>query len=574
MGMMPVGKPESSARSTGSVAGSLDISGTDFYRFCAALMMGGSLLGLLGVALPHPSSFQVPQLLILNAASIASAVFVWFAAPRVPLALAPYMTAIGSMAVTLSVIFSRDATSAYALLYIFPGVYAFYFLSRRDATLNIAFAALNYALAIWYLSTVSSSPTTAGSVGHHFVITVGMLVVVGAMVLYLRNRVEWLMGRMFAAARTDLSTGLLNGRGLLEALNGELDRARMGGSRVAMLTVQFTGVRDLGRRFGQQAVDDALAEAGSLLDDSTRRMDSVARTGPTEFSLVIPETDESTAFLLAEQILARTRRTLREREMPLAAGIGVASFPKHASSAEGLAQAAAAAAEAAQVLGADRAVIFSEELQDVLGGDPSRGLTERRTHLSTVLSLAEVLDLRDARTAAHSLSVSHYCEMLGRELGLSEQRIQRLRLAGLVHDIGKVGIPDQILDKPSPLSPAEWDQVRRHPEMAARILGARELTDIREWVLARHEQPDGHGYPRGLSGDSIPLESRILAVAESFDAMTSERPYRPARTPQEAIEELGRYSGSQFDGAVVDAMVRALEGEGKTLRLGGGEGEA
>jgi HD-GYP domain-containing protein (c-di-GMP phosphodiesterase class II) len=95
--------------------------------------------------------------------------------------------------------------------------------------------------------------------------------------------------------------------------------------------------------------------------------------------------------------------------------------------------------------------------------------------------------------------------------------------------------------------------------MAARILAARELTDIREWVLARHEQPDGHGYPRGISGDEIPLESRILAVAESYDAMTSERPYRPAKSPSEAIAEMGRYSGSQFDGAVVDALVRSLD---------------
>ena len=101
-------------------------------------------------------------------------------------------------------------------------------------------------------------------------------------------------------------------------------------------------------------------------------------------------------------------------------------------------------------------------------------------------------------------------------------------------------------------------QVRQHPELAARILGARELTDIREWVLARHEQPDGHGYPRGISGDAIPLEARILAVAESYDAMTSERPYRPAMSSEDAIAELGRYAGSQFDGAVVDAMVRVL----------------
>ena len=175
-----------------------------------------------------------------------------------------------------------------------------------------------------------------------------------------------------------------------------------------------------------------------------------------------------------------------------------------------------------------------------------------------MLSLAEVLELRDQRNASHSMAVATLAEMIATHMGLPERRVHRLRLAGMLHDIGKVGIPDSILDKPGPLSPAEWDQVRRHPEMAARILAANDLSDIREWILARHEQPDGHGYPRGLSGDEIPLESRILAVAEAFDAMTSTRPYRGAKDRDDAIAELGRYAGIQFDGAVVDALVEVL----------------
>lgn len=556
-------RPSSAVAAATAGATPADALNTDvtlMVRVQAAFLFCGAVVGVLGVILPHPDSFMTRELVALNAVAWITAATSWVLAPRVSPAALRWMPAAGTVLITVSVIFSRDPTSAYALLYLFPCVYVYYFLTRLDAAFHIAFAALNYIVAIVVINNLTDAPAVpGGSVVHHLVITVGSLVVVGAMLVYLRRRVERLMTEIIESARTDLSTGLLNSRGLSERLGLELERARMGAHRVGLLTLQVGGIMDVRSRRGERAADSVIREIGQLLDDSTRRIDSVARTGATEFSVALPETDESTAFLLAEQILARFRRAYREWELPLSSSIGIAAFPKHAASAEALTQSADAACEAAKALGGDRAVVYSVELEDIVAGDPSRSLTERRTHLSTVLNLAEVLDLRDARTAAHSLAVARYCELIGREMGLPEQRVQRLRLAGMVHDIGKVGIADAILEKPGPLSPAEWDQVRRHPEMAARILGARELTDIREWVLTRHEQLDGHGYPRGLSGDAIPLEARILAVAESYDAITSERPYRPARTREEAIAELGRYSGSQFDGAVVDALVRVLE---------------
>ncbi len=528
-------------------------------RAQALFMAAGSLVGILGVILPHPDTFLVPQLLALNSASILLAGAYWALAPRIPESVVRVTPAIGTLAVSAAVVFSRDPTSAYALLYLFPGIYAYYFLRPRDAFWHILFAIFNYAAVIPLVGAMSSAEVSGGSLVHHFVITIGNLIVVGVMLVFLRGRVEGLMREIVESARTDLLTKLLNARGLEEVIAAELERARMGAHRVTLLIVSIGGFRELRARLGQERADNQMRAIAQLLDESTRRIDAVARTGPAEFSVLLPETDESTGFLLAEQLLARFRRSYREKELPLATSVGVATFPKHAATVEGLTQAAGAANEAARVLGSDRAVVYSVELEDVLITDPSRQLTERRTHLSTVLSLAEVLDLRDARTAAHSLAVSRYCELIGRDLGLPEARVERLRLAGMLHDIGKIGIPEAILEKPGPLSPSEWDQVRRHPELAARILGASELTDIREWILAQHEQPDGHGYPRGLSGDSIPLESRIIAVAQAYDAMTNDRPYRAARTQAEAIAELGRYAGSQFDGAVVDSLVRVLE---------------
>jgi diguanylate cyclase (GGDEF)-like protein len=570
MGIVPIGGAGERRDGQGETpAASLHTDTVLMVRVQAAFLFCGAVVGILGVVLPHPDSFLTRELLMLNGVSWITAFGAWALAPRLRLGAIRWMPAAGTLLVTASVILSRDPTSAYALLYLFPCVYVYYFLTRTDAILHITFAAINYVAAILIVERMPAAPAVAsGSIFHHLVITVGSLIVVGAMLIFLRRRVEGLMDEIVASARTDLGTGLLNTRGLAEVMEGEIERARMGAHRVGLLTLRVGGVADVRTKRGGWSAEQMISEIGALLDDSTRRIDTVARTGEADFSVALPETDESTAFLLAEQLLARFRRAYRGWEAPLSSSIGIASFPKHGASSEALAHAAAAATDAAKALGGDRVVVYSTELEEVLGGDPSLGLAERRTHLSTVLSLAEVLDLRDDRTAAHSLAVARFCELIATELGLPQQRIQRLRLAGLVHDIGKVGIADSILEKPGPLSPSEWDQVRRHPSMAARILGARELTDIREWVLTRHEQPDGHGYPSGLSGDQIPLEARILAVAESFDAMTSERPYRPAYSREAAIAELGRYSGSQFDGAVVEALVRALDSTGAEALAG------
>jgi diguanylate cyclase (GGDEF)-like protein len=527
----------------------------------------GMGLGLLGVLLPHPDSFNVPALLAVQAATGLFALSYLVFAERMPMWTVRLAPAAGIIQVTLGVIFSGDPVGAYATFYLWPCLYAFYFLPRLDATLSILFLGVCYGSAIFFMDRDGSAASlTAGDLTHQFVVTFGSLAIAGLMITALRSRANGLWTRLSAAARTDMLTGYLNEQGLTEVFATELERARPNGQRVGILSVRVGGIGVLSRKQGHAAGDEALKQVARLLDESTRRIDVVGRIGAAEFAVVLPETDEHTGFLLAEQILARLRRTYRERASEIRASVGVAAFPKHGVSAEELLAAADAAATVGDTLGSDRAVVYSPDVEGAISAETGTPPKEGRAHLTTVLSLAEVLDLRDARNANHSMAVARYCELIGRELGLDDHRVNRLRLAGMLHDIGKVGLADSILDKPGPLSPSEWDQVRRHPEMAARILGAKELTDIREWVLARHEQPDGHGYPRGLSGDDIPLESRILAVAESYDAMTSDRPYRPAKDRDAAIAEMGRYSGSQFDGAVVDALVRVLNATEASVR--------
>jgi HD-GYP domain-containing protein (c-di-GMP phosphodiesterase class II) len=161
--------------------------------------------------------------------------------------------------------------------------------------------------------------------------------------------------------------------------------------------------------------------------------------------------------------------------------------------------------------------------------------------------------------------VSRYSRSIADALGLDERRAERVRLAGTLHDIGKIAIPDAILRKQGPLDDIEWREMRRHPELGARMLGGAGLQDVREWVLAHHERPDGRGYPRGLHGDRIPLEAAILAVADAYEAMTADRPYRGSIGEPAARAELRRHAGTQFDARVVDAFLAWLIGSDEQL---------
>jgi putative nucleotidyltransferase with HDIG domain len=274
--------------------------------------------------------------------------------------------------------------------------------------------------------------------------------------------------------------------------------------------------------------------------------------------------------MLAERLRNAVRDAFIAQPVNLTVSFGVASFPGHGETAEPLLRAADQALYAAKALGRDRSVIQSPEIAGTLsGGDGPQPVTDG--HLSTVIALAETLDVRDAGTAKHSQTVGRLAELTARELGLPLETVERVRLAGILHDVGKVGVPDSVLKKPGPLSDDEWVLMRKHPEIAARILEGADMDDIREWVLAHQERPDGEGYPRGLRGDEIPVEARILAVADAYEAMISERVYRPALTQEAAQLELLQCSGSQFDPVVVRAFLKLLTVDG--AEESGGEAE-
>ena len=175
-----------------------------------------------------------------------------------------------------------------------------------------------------------------------------------------------------------------------------------------------------------------------------------------------------------------------------------------------------------------------------------------------LLELIRVLEERYRDLAFHGRSVSGYAAMTARELGLGAEQAERISLAGELHDVGKVGVDEVILRKPSKLSEDEWTQIERHPQIGADLLVGANLDDVALWVLAHHERPDGKGYPHGSAAKQIPVEAKILAVADAYDAMRSDRVYKEGMGHEAAAEEIFGQAGAQFDAEVAEAFLQAL----------------
>ena len=526
-------------------------------RIEALLLVGAGALGALGVALPHPAGFDELGMLLVQGVAAAAGVTLYLGARRAPSWLIRMNPALSVLATSLAIYFSGEVTSAYAWFYLWPAVYAFYFFTRLEALFTVVFSALNYAVVIAILGGFDASGSGAFQ---HLVLTVGTLALVGGSLVALRERVTALITQIAEAARTDPLTGLRSRRGLREDLEGELERARAGHRSVSLIVADLDHFKRINDRFGQQVGDRVLRRIAALIEEVKRSLDTSARTGGEEFALLMPEMDKHAAYLVAERLRSRVREMFSGENASLTISIGVTGHPEDGGAADELLRMADEALYAAKTLGRDRSVLYSRDVTSIIGdADESRRGVRSQAHLATMLSLAEALDLRDSGTARHSQTVGRLCELVARELGLPKENVERVRLAGIVHDIGKIGTPDAILRKPGPLDEEERLQIQRHPEVGARLLGAGELHDIRSWVLAHHERPDGTGYPAGVGADEIPLEAAILAVGDAFEAMTADRVYRPGVNEEAAREELRRCTGTQFDRRVVEALESVLD---------------
>jgi HD-GYP domain-containing protein (c-di-GMP phosphodiesterase class II) len=293
-----------------------------------------------------------------------------------------------------------------------------------------------------------------------------------------------------------------------------------------------------------------------------RTSDVAARYGGDEFTVILPETGMEEALAIAVRARAALAAlTVWEPGVGLRldASIGVACAPLHATTREGLIAAADQAAYAAKQMGKGR-VARPEEAILQLASDPSVLARQlENANMATVEALAAAVDAKDPYTRGHAQRVSSYAAAAAHALGLPTADIARIRLAGLLHDVGKIGVPDAILTKPSRLSAEEFAVIQQHPVIGERLLASVPfLRGVLPAVRHHHERWDGRGYPDGLAATAIPQDASILMVADSLDAMTSSRTYRAALPVHEARRRLRAGRGTQFDARVVDALDQAL----------------
>jgi diguanylate cyclase (GGDEF)-like protein len=517
-----------------------------------AFVVGGTI-ALVLTLLPNSADTNETGILSLIALAYTVGLLCIRAEDRLPSWATPAALALATVLVTYAVeFFASPVQSVWAIFYVAVGLQAGYFLNRLWAAGQVVLVAAAYGLVMW---------------GHEGALEVwlGTIVTVALatwMVGTMRVRVRRLIGRLADAARTDAHTGLLNRRGLKEIAELELERARRGDRPVSLVVVDVDRFQDFNEEHGHASSERALKTIATLVQESKRRIDVAARVGGEEFALLAPDTDEHGAYVLAD----RLRREVREAfaQTGLTVSLGIASYPKHGATAEELLSGADRAIFAAKALGRDRTVIYNREIAANLLGEQTRQAAVDEGHLAAVLVLADTLDMRDAGTARHSQFVGRYARSIAAEMRMGPAEIERMHLAGVLHDIGKIGIPDSILKKPGALDEDEWAEMRKHPELGARILAGANLADIAGWVLNHHERPDGQGYPLGLSGDVIPIQARILAVVDAYEAMTNDRVYRPAMPESDARAELLQCAGTQFDAEIVATFLKLLDREDRS----------
>jgi diguanylate cyclase (GGDEF)-like protein/putative nucleotidyltransferase with HDIG domain len=360
-----------------------------------------------------------------------------------------------------------------------------------------------------------------------------------------QRRIAELERRLETVVLRDPLTGLATLHAFDRNLDGAVTRARRQGDKLSLAAVDIDAFRGINARYGRNTGDEVLKVVASRLQALVPAGDFVTRSSADEFLVMLPERG---ALEAAEQFV-RLQKELEEVRVNdldcVSASVGLAEY-KLPMTADELIAAAGERLRRARINGGGRTESQPVSLDRVLPSD-------------TVAALAEALLERDRYTGEHSERVSEMAAEVARAMALDEREVERVRYAALLHDIGKVGIPDDILRKGSDLTEPEWRTMREHPIIGERIVRSIPgLGPVARIVRHEHERWDGTGYPDGLSGDEIPIGARIVLACDAYHAMTSNRPYRQALPHTDAVRELAAGAGSQFDPQVTEILIGQL----------------
>ncbi len=396
---------------------------------------------------------------------------------------------------------------------------------------------------------------------------------------------------------TDGLTGIKTRRFFLEAVQSEWKRASRSGRPFSVVLIDLDKFKEVNDTMGHLEGDLVLARIGRLLEQKCRQSNVVARYGGDEFVILMPETGTEQAQILSERLRLWIATDPMLNERHITGSFGVATFPLHGATVEDIVRVADAGMYVSKHAGGNR-VSTAEEFGEGEAAAQQRQLVTayvegflQREHvgpeaaeelvaslrklagsiqegeaskplMDAVRALTRAAETREVHAAGHGEMVAKFAESIGAELGMNQDELDELHFVALVHDVGKLLIPDRLLNKAGALTPEEYFVVKMHAELGAQIVETIPGKGrLREVVRHHHERFDGNGYPDKLRGEQIPLAARIIAVAEAYVNMTAERPYAPVRTASEAMTELETLSGTQFDGMLVRLLLRQLRGD-------------
>jgi diguanylate cyclase (GGDEF)-like protein/putative nucleotidyltransferase with HDIG domain len=369
-----------------------------------------------------------------------------------------------------------------------------------------------------------------------------------------------LYARLEQKSRIDELTGLFNRRHFEERLKEEVSRHSRYGDVFSIFMLDLDNFKAYNDTYGHPAGDTLLGQMGRIIKGSIRNIDQAFRYGGDEFVIILPQTIREDAYVVAERVRVQIAKAMEKQAIAVTCSIGLANYPADGVVADELIDIADNALYHAKRAGGNRILLSSNVLSEPLDEGVARGNHARRNGLSAVYALVSAVEAKDPYIYGHSRKVNTYAVALAQAIGLSPDEVANVSTAALLHDIGKIGIPDKVLNKKGKLSEEDWRAIKAHPELGATIIrNIPHLAPCVNSILHHHEKWDGTGYPEGLKGEEIPIEARILTIADAFEAMTSARPYRTALTLQRTVKLLRQGAGHQFDPKLVEAFIGIVE---------------